>query len=234
MGGKRIKHLTIKLKKLHAIKTWKLLLIFILLLFVCATLLRLDHIRMTDLRSAVIEADKEGNEFTLADSLNKLKDFTTKNIIVNIIDDNGGKKIEFGTGVFYLEQSYIRAASTALKEASERVIEDGNPNGNIYGAVLSICQPQAIANGWEWDTPEYIACWQNELAKYPASALNDGTVSVSLPSTELYRREYSSPVWAPSVSGFVILVTALLGVVIFIRFLIWLCLEITLIIMKKS
>ncbi len=234
MGGKRIKNLRIKLKKLHAVKTWQLFLIFVLLLFASATLLRLDHIRMTELREAVIEADKEGNEFTLADSLNKLKDFSTKNIIVNIIDDNGDKKIEFGTGVFYLEQSYLRAASVVLKEASEMEIDDGNPNGNIYATVSSICRSLAIANGWQWDTPDYIACWQSELAKYPASSLNDGTVSIALPSTELYRREFSSPVWAPSVSGFVILVTAILAVVIFIRFLIWLCLEITLIIIKKS
>ena len=137
-------------------------------------------------------------------------------------------------GVFYLEQSYLRAASVVLKEASEMEIDDGNPNGNIYATVSSICRSLAIANGWQWDTPDYIACWQNELAKYPASSLNDGTVSIALPSTELYRREFSSPVWAPSVSGFVILVTAILAVVIFIRFLIWLCLEITLIIMKKS
>ena len=234
MGGKRIKHLTIKLKKLRSVKTWQLFLIFVLLIFVCATLLRLDHIKMSNLRASVLEADKDGNEFILADTLNELKSFASKNIIVNIIDDNGGKKIEFGTGVFYLEQSYLRAASAVLRAAAEKEIDDGNPNGNVYGIVSGICRPRAIANGWDWDTPDYIACWQEELAKFPASTLNDGTINVALPSTELYRREYSSPIWAPTVSGFFILVTLILGVVIFIRFLIWAGLEITLIIMKKS
>ena len=234
MGGKQIKHLTIKLKKLHAVKTWQLFLIFILLLFASATLLRLDHIKMTDLRAAVLEADKSDNEFILADSLNALKDFTTKNIIVNIVDDNGNKKLEFGTGAFYLEKSYLRAASAALQAAANMEINDGNPNGNVYGIVSSICRPRAIANGWDWDTPAYIECWQEELAKFPASSLEDGTVKVDLPSTELYRREYSSPVWAPTASGFVVLITLILGVVIFIRFLIWICLELTLIIIKKS
>ena len=105
MGGKQIKHLTIRLKKLRAVKTWQLFLIFILLLFVSATLLRLDHIKMTNLRSAVLAADKEGNEIVLADALNQLKDFTVSHTVVNIVDDNGDKKLEFGTGVFYLEQS---------------------------------------------------------------------------------------------------------------------------------
>ena len=152
----------------------------------------------------------------------------------NVVDDNGQKKLEFGTGVFYLEQSYLRAASTALKEASEREIDDANPNGNIYSAVSAICRPLAIANGWAWNSPAHIQCWQEELAKYPASSLKEDVTIASIPSTELYRREYVSPVWTPSLSGFVILFTAIIGVVIFIRFLIWMCLEITLSLMKKS
>ena len=138
MGGKLIKHLTIKLKKLRAVKTWQLLLIFILLLFASATLLRLDHIKMTNLRSAVLSADKEGNEIVLADSLNNLKNFTTSHIVINIIDDNGNKKIEFGTGVFYLEQSYLTAASEILQKASEAEINDGNPNGNSPSPTVGL------------------------------------------------------------------------------------------------
>ena len=234
MGGKRIRHIKSLLGKVRAIKPWQLFLIFILLLFASATLLRLDHIKMTSLRAAVLHADAEGNEFVLADDLNALKNFTTRNIVVNIVDDNGSKKLEFGTGVFYLEKSYLRDASAVLQAAANAEIDDSNPNGNIYGIVSGICRPRAIANGWSWDTPAYIECWQEELAKFPADSLDDGTISAKLPSTELYRREYVSPVWAPSVAGFVILVTLVLGVVIFIRLLIWIFLELTLIIMKKS
>lgn len=234
MGGKRVQQTKARLKKIKPIRTWQLFLIFILLLFVSATLLRLDHIEMTNLRAAVLQADKDDNEIALAEGLNSLRDYTVSHIIVNIVDDNGLKKLEFGTGVFYLEQSYLRAAAAALKEASEAEIDDSNPNGNIYGAVSAICRQLALDNGWSWDTPAYIECWQTELAKYPASALEDGVVSAKIPSTELYRREYVSPVWTPSLAGFVILITAVIGVVIFIRFLIWICLEIALSLMKKS
>ena len=189
---------------------------------------------MTNLRSAVLAADKEGNEVILADSLNALKNFTTSHTVVNIVDDNGSKKIEFGTGVFYLEQSYLTAASEILQKASEAEINDDNPNGNVYALVSAVCRPQAIANGWSWNSPEHIACWQTELAKYPASEVEGETVQVKLPSTELYRREYVSPVWTPTASGFVILITLILGVVIFIRFLIWVILEITLSLMKNA
>ena len=232
MGGKRIHSIRARLKKVKAVKTWQLLLIFILLCFVSATLLRLDHIKMTNLRSAVLEADKESNEVTLAESLNELRDFAFNNIIINVVDDNGSRKLEFGTGVFYLEQSYLNAASEALRVASEAEIDDSNPNGNIYALASAACRPLAIANGWSWNSPEHIACYQAELAKYPAEEISGNTVQAQLPSTELYRREFVSPIWAPTISGFVIFITLVLGVVIFIRFLIWIILEIALNYMK--
>lgn len=234
MGGMRIHDVRSRLRKVKAIKTWQLFLVFILLCFVSATLLRIDHIKMTNLRSAVLEADRESNEVALAENLNTLKDFAFSNIIINITDDNGDKKIEFGTGVFYLEQSYLTATSEALRIASEAEIDDSNPNGNIYAAASSVCRPLAIANGWSWNSPEHIACYQTELAKYPAETISSNTIQAKLPSTELYRREFVSPLWAPTISGFAILITLLLGVVIFIRFLIWAILEITLNLMKKS
>ena len=232
MGGKRIHSIRARLKKVKAVKTWQLLLILILLCFVSATLLRLDHIRMTNLRSAVLEADKESNEVTLAESLNELRDFAFNNIIINVVDDNGSRKLEFGTGVFYLEQSYLNAASEALRVASEAEIDDSNPNGNIYALASAACRPLAIANGWSWNSPEHIACYQAELAKYPAEEISGNTVQAQLPSTELYRREFVSPIWAPTISGFAIFITLVLGVVIFIRFLIWIILEIALNFMK--
>ena len=223
MGGKR--------KKL-SLRTWQLFLIFILLCFASATLLRLDHIQMTNLRSAVLQADESGDAEALATSLNALKDFTTHHIVINIVDANGLKKLEFGTGVFYLEQSYLRDAGAILEAASEQEIDDSNPNGNIYALASAACRPLAIKNGWSWNHPDHIACYQAELAKYPAEEIASATLTVKLPSTELYRREFISPLWAPTASGFILLVAALLGVVIFIRLFIWFILEISLVMLK--
>ena len=114
---------------------------------------------MTELRDTVLEMDKEGNDEELAAALNKLQDFTLNHIVVNIIDENGLKKIEFGTGVFYLEQSYLRAAAKVMQEVSEMEVDDSNPNGNIYGIVSSVCRARALANGWNWDNPNYINCF---------------------------------------------------------------------------
>jgi len=220
-------------RKLHKfrfrkIKTWQIFLILIPLLFLSATLLRIDHLKMVELRDAVLAADEEGNEEQLITALESLRNFTFGHIVVNVIDDNGNQKLGLGTGPFYLEQSYRRAAEKALAAAEEKLSSDENPNGNIYAEAANVCKPAAIANGWNWTSPGYISCMTSEIEKYAASDNLVDQIVADLPSTELYRVEYSSPIWTPTLSGFIILIILILIVVIFIRFLIWLILNLSL------
>lgn len=214
--------------KFRKIKTWQLLVLLIPLFFIDATLLRFDHIKMVELRDAVLAADEEGDDAKVVENLNRLRDFAFSNIVINVRDDNGEQKIEFGTGPFYLENRYLRSANAALEEAEKKFMADGNPNGNIYAAAAAVCKPQAIANGWEWNTPDYISCMTGEIEKYPASENLQDVITASLPSTELFRYNFASPIWAPTLSGFMILITVMISVVIFIRFVIWLVLRLSL------
>lgn len=231
-------HLSVKLKhlphKLHSLKTWHLALVFILLLLLLATCLRIDHLRMSRLRSEVLSADAEGNDETLAANLNKLRDFAFSHVVVSLTETNGSTSLKLGTGPFYLESSYRRAAASALAAASAQQLDGSNPNGNIYAAVSDICRPRAIQNGWSWDSPEHIACWTEELAKYPAEDVLSDTATATLPSTELYRREYSSPLFCFSLTTFLLILSALCFLGLFIRFVKWLFIEITIIITKSA
>jgi hypothetical protein len=184
---------------------------------------------MTELRDAVLAADEEEDDEKIMQTLEELKQFVFSNIVINIIDDNGSQKITFGTGPFYLEHQYIRAANAALKEAEEKMSSDTNPNGNIYAAASAVCQPQAIAHGWKWNNANYINCMMTEINKYPSSDEIQDQIVASLPSTELYRKNYASPVWAPTLSGFLILLTIIVIVVILIRGAIWVILRLSLI-----
>ena len=214
--------------KFHKVKTWWLIATLVPLLFVDATLLRFDHIRMTELRDAVIAADAEENEEAVSQGLEELKDFVFNNIVINVIDDNGEQRVIFGTGPFYLEHMYIRAANAALEEAEKNMANDGNPNGNVYAAASEVCRAAAIANGWTWSSPEYINCMMSEIQKYPAADDLESSIAASLPSTELFRKNYASPVWAPSFTGFMLLLTLLIVVVIFIRGIWWIILRLSL------
>ena len=114
--GVKIKTVLGKIKK-YRVKTWQLLIIIALLLFVDATLMRIDHIRMAEMRDDVLNADAAEDDAAVEENLSKLKEFTVSNMVINVVDDNGTQKITFGTGPFYLEHQYIRAANNALAEA---------------------------------------------------------------------------------------------------------------------
>lgn len=228
MVGRKKYQLKERLKHFHFLKTWQLILILIPLFFIVATLLRFDHLKMVSLRNAVLTADREEDDAKIAESLQKLKDFTFSHIVINVVEDNGQQRITFGTGPFYLEHQYLRAATAAFKAAEEKFARAPESRGNIYGEASSICRTRALHNGWTWDNPNYINCMVTEIGKYPAGANLEDQIKAILPSTELYRKNYASPLWAPSLSGFVILLVILLIVVIFIRLLIWLILRLSL------
>lgn len=239
LGGK-IKQLISNRKWKLKIKNWVLILLLVPLCALAATLMRNDHIRMTELRDAVLEADAkigeaEGEEQAvqaetdLANALTNLKEFVFHNIVINIIEENGEQKITFGTGPFYLEHQYLRAATKALEEAEVKLSGDNNPYGNIYGEAGEVCRAEAINNGWSWDSPEFINCMLYEIGKYPSADEIHDTIIASLPSTELYRRNYASPVWAPTLTGFLLLLIAIIMIVIIIRIIIWIVLRLALI-----
>ncbi len=233
MGGKTKNHIKKTLRtRLKAVRTWQLVLVLIPLLFVAATLLRADHLKMTDLRSAVMQADASENEEELEKNLTALRDFTFTHIVVNIYDNNGERSLSFGTGPFYLEHQYLRAANQAIEEAESHLSDDSNPNGNIYATVGAICKPLAIQNGWQWNDQGYLDCWTSELNKYPAMENLETNIAANIPSTEQFRYDYASPIWAPTYAGIVILIAVVLMIVILVRFIIWVALKIALLFLK--
>lgn len=239
MGGK-IREIIRKRKWRVHVKTWMLLVALIILLPIDATLLRLDHIKMTELRDAVLAVDAKisndesdeaamESDAELAAALTKLKEFVFSHIVVNVVEENGTQRVDFGTGPFYLEHQYLRAATKALAEAEKMQVDDKNPYGNIYAAAGEYCRAEAISHGWNWSSPEYINCMMTEIAKYPASDELSDKIIARLPSTELYRKNYASPVWAPTLAGWMILLTLILIVVILVRLVYWLVLRIAII-----
>lgn len=216
------------LSKMFHFSTWKLVLVLILMCFVAATLLRIDHIRMTELKNAVMEADASNDDEAIASSLAELQTFTRTHIIFNYFDENGEQKIIFGTGAFYLENQYNRKANEALKVAQEKINQQGgNMNEyNVHKKVAEICDAEAIKHGWRYPNINYINCFVNELAKYPEADQLTVAASANLPSTDLFRYDYASPMWYPCASGIAILICVILLIIVLVRFVIWIGLQI--------
>ena len=76
MGGLSKNKLKQSLKKIFRLSSWKIVLILILLGFLTATLMRFDHIRMTELRDAVMAADEANDDEQIAKALSELRSFT--------------------------------------------------------------------------------------------------------------------------------------------------------------
>lgn len=234
MGGLSKNKLRQILAAIFRLSNWKIVLILILLGFWAATLLRLDHIEMTRLRDAVMAADKEDSDEKIEKALKELHSFTLKHIVFNTVQENGIEKITFGTGPFYLENQYLRKANESIAKAKAEIEKNSsNPYGNVYKKVADICDARSRANGWGFNA-RYIQCYQDELAKYPAEAQMDAYGAAVLPSTELFRYEYSSPLWYPCGSGILILICIILVLILIFRIIIWIFLHIALIFVSHS
>lgn len=220
MGGLNYKK--IKKWQFHRLKTWQILLILVPLLILDATLLRIDHLRMVEMRDAVLAADEEGDEAVLSQKLEELKNFTFSHIVVYIAESNGTQSLGFGTGVFYLEQQYLRAASIALAEAEAQIESSGSDiDSSIFQEAFNVCG--SIGAHWS-----YIECMNSQISQHPAANNFLDTIRANIPPTELYRKNYASPVWAPCGSGFAILITLVVLLILLFRAIFWVFLKIAL------
>ena len=237
------------------IRTRHLILILIPLAFATATFLRFDHLKMTNLKQAVLDADQagevEGDDGTITESpltqeeidanlkktIAELKDYTESNIIVNFMDKNGGTELIFGTGPIYLEHQYNRKATRAIREAEEKINAAGadgweNANGNVFAQAMAVCKPQAIYYGWAWNSPGYLACMTGEINKYPTTDSLTSSIMADIPSTAIFRYDFVSPVWAPTAAGWFMLFCAILIIIIVIRIISWIIIRVALLVVR--
>lgn len=224
MGGKK----NAKKIKLPKVQNWILVIFLFISLFLTATFYRFDHLKMNELKYKVSEADLTAkNPQDIYRSLNELKKFTTSHTVISFLEQNGVQKIILGSGPVYLEHQYRRDASKAIKIA-ESSISEGNPHGNVFAQAMSICKPQAIRYGWQWNSKEYLSCMTDEINKHPSSKTLEDQLVAKIPNSSLYRYDFSSPIWSFSLSGFFSLISLTFIVVIFTKIVIWILLRLTL------
>lgn len=229
MGGKSSNRVKKTLReRFGAVRTWQLIIILVPLLFLTATLLRFNHLRMSELRAAVFAADEAEDDEQIRTSLIALRDFVYSHTVVNVVESNGVQSIIFGTGPFYLEHQYLRAANAAIEQAKSELITDDNPHRDVYATIEATCQPQAVS----WNA--YLNCWTSEMEKYPVEIVPSTNIAAKVPSTELYRHNYASPLWSPTPAGFAMLASAIILIIIIVRFVIWCALKLALVFLQKA
>lgn len=217
MGGIQRNKLKRRLRLVSRVRTWQLVLILVLGLFVFATLLRLDNIKMFELRDAVVEADEAGDMDEILARITDLKQFVFTHTVIAVVEENGEQRIVFGSGPFYLERQYERRAEAALEEARQALANEDYGANNIYAEVSAFCDNLAIQYGWRSWTKPHLDCYINELSKFPEMQPVIDLKTAMIPATGLYFQNYASPLWAPTWAGAVQILIILIVLILIIR-----------------
>lgn len=191
MANKRqLRHSIKRLQQLH---TWQLVVLLMIAGFIAATFLRLNNIGMVERRDAVLAADKSGDHEAMLDRLYDLQRYSTSHMNAS-------------TGTFYLEEQYKRDVAKIVASASN----DNNPYGNINAKVDRLCRSRFSSYSQAW-----VQCFAEELAKYPPAP--NPSDKANLPSTDLYRYTFLSPLWSSDFAGWAVVACGLFALMIVVR-----------------
>lgn len=184
-----------RLQHVQAIKTWQLLILLVLSLFLTATFLRLNNTGMLARRSAVESADKTGDTQEMMSRIYDLQRYAAAHMNAD-------------TGVFYLQEQYNRDVKAAIAAAS-----GGNYDGydSPQARADAICNPNLQIHGY---SKAYQDCMLRELSR---EGLVVDPTTVKTPNPALYRYSFASPLWSPDFAGWSALVSLLLVVMIIVR-----------------
>lgn len=185
------------IRQLQHVKTWQLLILLILGLFVAATFLRLNNIGMTQRREAVLQADRDGaSAQVLQGRLYDLQRYVASHMNASM-------------GTIYLENEYKRATQAAISGATD----SDNPNGNVFKKAQEVCAPK-YANLGHYSLA-YQQCVIDQLNNYPSAS--QLTSSLALPKADAYRYSFVAPLWSPDFAGFSVLACILILLMIIVR-----------------
>lgn len=178
---------------LQRVHTWQLILLLIVMGLLSATFLRLNNIGMIERRTAVANADKQGDQELIKARLFDLQRYSAAHMNAD-------------SGVIYLQEQYARDTQASIEAASAR--DSGGENINTKADRT--CKAQF--GGY---SQAYVQCFAAELAKYPSGS--NAPEKANLPSPSLYRHEFTSPAWSPDFAGFSLIICGLILVLIVAR-----------------
>ncbi len=182
------------LEGLQKVKTWQLVLLLILMLFIAATFLRINNTGMVQRRNAVTAADKSGNVEDISTRIYDLQRYSAAHMNAD-------------SGTFYLQEQYNRDAQRALADTANLSAASAQANAEAE----AVCHPQF--HGW---STAYMQCFLAELAKRPGA---DKLPEPKLPDPALYRYSFVSPLWSPDFAGWSVLVCLMIILMIIGRLL---------------
>jgi len=181
------------------VRLWQIAVALVLMLLFSAFMLRQNSLHMIERRDAVERADQQNKD--LDKTLNELRSYIASHMNTSM-GDRG----------IYLEHSYQRAYDQAVQAAEQ---SDG---AGAYQQADKVCQALFSRTA---SFQAYVQCVTDKVAA--SGSGQDPVAAIKAPSAELFRYNFTPPLWSPDVAGWSVLATILLTVVLFARiFLVWL------------
>ena len=186
-----------RIRRLEQVKTWQLLILFVMFAFITATFLRLNNVSMVERREAVYAADKTDDSVGLASRLYDLQRFVSAHMNAD-------------PGRVALVKTYERDNERHKKAYQES--SNSTANGDAFQKAEAVCGPIARSNGWRWPDMRYTNCINQELEKIPGG---QAVMSEFKPlPVEPYYHTFTSPLWSPDFAGWSLIVTVIIGLII--------------------
>lgn len=168
----------------HHIPYWVFLVLFLISAAVCVSALRSNNQTMLELRNAVYEADKNGED--VEKPLTDLRQYVYSHMNTNLA--SGGNAIK---PPIQLKYTYERLQSI------EKTRVDSE-NESVYTQAQAYCERQNSSFSGRSRVPcieEYVSTHGAKANEIPAS---------------LYQFDFVSPVWSPDLAGWAVVVTVIL------------------------
>lgn len=176
------------LKRIEKIRTWQLIVIFILLLAISATFLRLNNVGMVERRNAVISADESGDPEAIRLRLADLQTYVSRHMNTNL---SGGVLL-----------------TVTMKRDQQSIVNTSNIN--VYKQADEKCRANLAYS-------VYFSCMTNYLNSIPGGQVVSQSLFSADKVQLIYTHNYISPVWSPDFAGWSILLALLVLILIIMR-----------------
>lgn len=190
------------LKFLTSIKTWQLVLLFVLSVMVSVICLRLNNLGALDRYDALRKADKTGNVVSVETAAKELQSYVTKHMNSTV------PRVA-------LQTLYEQAAQAALDAAKPEDIDN-----TLYQRVTEECASAWYSGG----SRARARCISEKIGASGASGFDEAE-SIS---PDAYYVEYASARWSFDAAGISLLITIALAAIIILRIIIMVILRVVL------
>ena len=183
------------LRRVQLLKTWQLIVLLLLGILLSATFLRLNNLEMVERRSAVIVADEKGDKTAIHTTVVDLQRYVSRHMNTNL-----------GNG-FYLAKTYERDRDAALASANQST----NPNSSVYQQASIECRDR-FQGGRDSFRNDYVQCVVDRVSAL--SPQTNAETALNLPRADVYKINFSSPLWTADLAGLSVAFCLLITLVI--------------------